>query len=88
MIFSTERVSISRERLAPFLYEESEEMANAGTDVEGTGVTTELSPYVIDPDKKDQVTGNLTESQKARVAQLLGDWEEPEKMLGVEVRSP
>jgi hypothetical protein len=43
--------------------------------------------FVIDPDEKDRITGCLSQSQKMKVIDLLGDWEEPEKeKIGPNVR--
>jgi hypothetical protein len=44
------------------------------------------TPYVIDPDEKDKLTGAITDAQHVKVNKLLGAWEEPEKAMGVEVR--
>lgn len=35
--------------------------------------------FVIDPDEKDKITGSLSQSQKMKIIDLLGDWEEPER---------
>jgi hypothetical protein len=34
---------------------------------------------VIDPDEKDRMTGTISQSQKMKIIELLGDWEEPER---------
>jgi hypothetical protein len=57
----------------------SESLSNEHTVVEE-------SPYVIDPDERDQLTGAITDAQRIKVNKLLGAWEEPEKAMGVEVR--
>lgn len=47
--------------------------------------TIESSPYVIDPDEKNRLTGALTDAQRLKINRVLGDWEEPEKAIGIEV---
>jgi hypothetical protein len=43
--------------------------------------------FVIDPDEKDRMTGTICQSQKMKIIELLGDWEEPEKeKVGSNVR--
>jgi hypothetical protein len=80
------RRSVAHDRLLPFLLEESDSV-NDLTDEGETIASSEFqSPYVIDPERKDQLTGQLTDSQRAKVTKLLGAWEEPEKAMGVEVR--
>ena len=77
---------VPRERLTTFLYEENEE--HSINDGESSAAASDMqSPFVIDPEKKDPRTGHLSDSQKSRVSKLLGDWEEPEKLIGVEVSS-
>jgi len=43
------------------------------------------SPFVIDPEQKNKVTGELTDEQKVHISALLGAWEEPNELLKVEV---
>jgi len=43
------------------------------------------SPFVIDPDQTNKLTGDLTDDQKLLVARLLGAWEEPDQAVKVEV---
>jgi hypothetical protein len=38
---------------------------------------TEEKARVIDPDDRNPLTGSLNSSQKIRIIQLLGAWEEP-----------
>ncbi len=43
--------------------------------------------FVIDPEEKDRITGTVSQSQKMKIIDLLGDWEEPEKeRIGSNVR--
>jgi hypothetical protein len=35
--------------------------------------------FVIDPDEKDRITGTISQLQKMKIIELLGDWEEPER---------
>jgi hypothetical protein len=35
--------------------------------------------FVIDPDEKDRITGTISQSQKMKIIELLGEWEEPER---------
>ena len=37
------------------------------------------SPLLLNPANRDKVTGGLSKAQKAKIAELLGDWEEPMK---------
>jgi hypothetical protein len=48
-------------------------------------VSSDQTTYVIDPDEKDNFTGAITETQRIKINRLLGDWEEPEKTMGIEV---
>lgn len=43
------------------------------------------SPFVIDSQAKSAITGQLTDEQKAKIARLLGAWEEPSGIISVEV---
>jgi hypothetical protein len=38
----------------------------------------QVGDYVINPDDRDPLTGSLSASQKMRIVQTLGRWEEPE----------
>jgi len=49
-----------------------------------TGEITD-SPFVIDPARKNKLTGALTEEQKLHVTRLLGAWEEPDRQVKVDV---
>lgn len=43
------------------------------------------TPFIIDPSEKDLLTGNLTQSQRDKISSLLGEWDEPEKTMGIDV---
>lgn len=81
-------LGVSHEKLAFLLSDAlSDERESDGNESYTRGVATsnDDSPYVIDPSYKDKYTGALTDAQRARVTTLLGEWEEPENKLGVEV---
>ena len=80
------RRSIARDRILPFLLEDSGSINDLPDEAETVASSEFQSPYVIDPERKDHLTGQLTEAQRAKITKLLGAWEEPEKTMGVEVR--
>lgn len=63
--------------------EEDENRTTLSSDNHATEV--DESPFIIDPTKKDRLTGNLTEAQRLKLNTCLGAWEEPEKAMGVVV---
>lgn len=84
----TLRKVMSHEKVASLLsdasFDENNEEANdeslSWDDTSGLS-----TPFVIDPDHKNKLTGGLTDAQRSRLSRLLGTWEEPDKNLGVEV---
>lgn len=74
------------DKVAPLLLSGSsydDEDGDDGSSLERSAFTQ--TPYVIDPEEKDKLTGALTDAQKTKITKLLGTWEEPEKAMGVEV---
>lgn len=55
--------------------------------VDDTSLSSEIgSDRVIDEERRNKFTGTLDYSQKIRLEELLGKWEEPETATEVEVR--
>lgn len=58
---------------------DTDSTAGFGTQSEAGG---EAPKRVIDPEDRHQLTGSLSSAQKARISQLLGQWEEPTIVQG------
>ena len=70
----------SRENLLVLIENANDEVSNRGSQLDFSTRTDGAAEYlgkVIDVDDVDPFTGGLGESQKARIADLLGRWEEP-----------
>ena len=70
----------SRENLLVLIENANEEGSNRGSQLDFSTRTDDAAEYlgkIIDIDDVDPFTGGLGESQKARIADLLGRWEEP-----------
>jgi hypothetical protein len=74
---SVTNYGVNRERLRSMLSDiPDEEPGSPGMFVD-TEIDTEDAKRVIDPDDRHPMTGQLSMTQKGRIVQLLGQWEEP-----------
>lgn len=70
----------SRDNLLTLIENANDEVMNRVSTIDGSNrleSSVQESGKVIDTDDLDPFTGGLGEAQKARIADLLGRWEEP-----------
>ena len=58
----------------------SQESDDEGSSI-GSTLKSNTTEKVIDMNKRDPLTGGLEISEKVKLIQLLGRWEEPDRML-------
>ena len=70
---------LNKERFEGLISTMSDDSTTGGTQSEVGG---DMPKRIIDPDDRHPLTGSLSSAQKARISQLLGQWEEPTIVKG------